>query len=149
MNTFRGSKSDKYLPITEIAKLVRKELKSLFPKWKFSVRTRKFAGGRALDVSFQAGPRHLIREDGSDTSKYAIRCGNAQFNGSPRRGQDDRWYCNGYPITAECAAMIKRIAQVINQWNDWDIDIMTDYHRVSYYTHIDMGQWNKPFEVKQ
>ena len=53
---FTGERYGTFLPITEIARLTRAELKTLFPDWKFSVRTKKFSGGRSMDVSLQAGP---------------------------------------------------------------------------------------------
>ncbi|MEQ8308046.1 MAG: LPD29 domain-containing protein [Hoeflea sp.] len=39
-----------YLSVTDTAKLIRKRLKALYPKVKFSVRSRKYAGGASIDV---------------------------------------------------------------------------------------------------
>lgn len=50
-----GSNYDKVskLSTTEIAKLVRADLKRDFPLYKFGVRTRYFAGGSAIDVTIK------------------------------------------------------------------------------------------------
>ena len=42
--------------VTETAKTIRKELKEGFPGTKFSVRSSKFAGGDAIDISWELGP---------------------------------------------------------------------------------------------
>ena len=42
------------LDVAEIAKLIRKDLKAAFPGSKFSVRTRRFAGGCAIDTELKS-----------------------------------------------------------------------------------------------
>jgi hypothetical protein len=42
--------------VTETAQLVRAALKQAFPGVKFSVRSRKYAGGASIDVSWTDGP---------------------------------------------------------------------------------------------
>jgi hypothetical protein len=44
------------LRAAEVAKLIRKRLKTEFPGTKFSVRTSTFAGGAAVDVRYTDGP---------------------------------------------------------------------------------------------
>lgn len=46
----------RYIRTTEVAKLIRKELKTSFPGYKFSVRSRSYAGGSSIDVSWTDGP---------------------------------------------------------------------------------------------
>lgn len=53
--TSNGWKGEKYettkdLSTTEIAKLIRKEIKECFPNIKVSVRTQYFSGGSSIDV---------------------------------------------------------------------------------------------------
>ncbi|NIN00470.1 MAG: hypothetical protein GTO24_21030 [candidate division Zixibacteria bacterium] len=45
-----------WVPSTEVAKIVRKVLKKEFPETRFSVRTRKYAGGASIDVEWWDGP---------------------------------------------------------------------------------------------
>ena len=42
----------------ECAKMLRKQLKKSFPDTKFSVRTRRYAGGSSLDVKWTDGPTY-------------------------------------------------------------------------------------------
>lgn len=46
----------KYDSLTKGSKNLRRELKDLFPKTKFSVRSRSFSGGDAIDVNWTDGP---------------------------------------------------------------------------------------------
>lgn len=46
----------RHLSVTETAKIVRKELKREFPGVKFSVRSKSYAGGASIDVSWTDGP---------------------------------------------------------------------------------------------
>ena len=41
---------------TDIAKIMRRELKTNYPKTKFSVRCKSYAGGGAIDISWTDGP---------------------------------------------------------------------------------------------
>lgn len=45
-----------YVKITEIAKLVRSDLKEAFPNTTFSVRSDTYTGGRSIDVFYKNGP---------------------------------------------------------------------------------------------
>lgn len=42
----------RYITTTETAKIIRKTLKSEFPGIKFSVRSRKYAGGSSINISY-------------------------------------------------------------------------------------------------
>ena len=150
---FTGERYGTFLPITEIARLTRAELKTLFPDWKFSVRTKKFSGGRSMDVSLQAGP-----ESPFATLKVAPDPmfpdyphpdhdgGYLQVNEIAVREVDGRWWHYRYELTEKGAEIIKEMARVANLWNRKDIEIQSDYFNVSYWVHLEIGQWDKPFE---
>ena len=46
----------RYVSVTDTAKLLRQSLRSAFPGVKFSVKSRKYAGGASIDVSWTDGP---------------------------------------------------------------------------------------------
>lgn len=46
----------RHIPNTDVAKLVRRDLKSAFAGTKFSVRTNKYSGGSSIDVTWTDGP---------------------------------------------------------------------------------------------
>lgn len=50
-------RSARYLSCAETAKLMRAALKAKFPGFAFSVRSRTYTGGSAIDVSWTDGPR--------------------------------------------------------------------------------------------
>lgn len=46
----------RYVPVAEIAKMIRKKLKEKFPGQKFSVRSSSYAGGASIRVGWMDGP---------------------------------------------------------------------------------------------
>lgn len=46
----------RYIGVVEAAKLMRRALAAKFPGTKFSVRTKKYAGGSSIDISYRDGP---------------------------------------------------------------------------------------------
>ena len=46
----------RYISPTDVAKLVRKDLRATFGGVKFSVRTSKYSGGSSINVSWEDGP---------------------------------------------------------------------------------------------
>ena len=46
----------RYIPVVEVAKLVRRALKAAYPDTRFSVRSNKYAGGASIHVSWIEGP---------------------------------------------------------------------------------------------
>lgn len=53
-----------------------------------------------------------------------------------------------YGLGMECAALFGRIRDAMNTGNHDRSDVMTDYFDVGHYIEINIGAWNKPFEVK-
>src|SRR3954468_22279025 len=46
----------KFISVAETAKLIRAALKKAFPTVKFAVRSKKYAGGASINVSWTDGP---------------------------------------------------------------------------------------------
>lgn len=51
-----ASKSPRYMPVAEVAKHLRAELKASFPAAKFSVRSSSYAGGASIRIEWTNGP---------------------------------------------------------------------------------------------
>src|SRR3990167_3139449 len=51
-----GQMETVYIGTTEVAKMIRQELKQAFPDTKFSVRSSKYSGGCSIDVYWTDGP---------------------------------------------------------------------------------------------
>jgi len=54
--TIRPGESRTYVPITDVAKLVRKTLKQHFGAFPFSVRSSRYSGGSSISVYWTDGP---------------------------------------------------------------------------------------------
>lgn len=107
MNT--GKNHDPERSTTDTAKAIRKALKTKFGKaWKFSVRTRRFAGGSSIDVEIKAAPSPLYHQG---------------FEGEPPYQ------------TLLCQSALEDIKGIMDDHNRQDVDTMSDYWNVAFYGH--------------
>ena len=113
----------------EIAKQIRIELKEKFKSGKFSVTTDSYTGGSSLNVSLMKHEKMVIA-DGSDyiqVNHYYI----------------DDAKC----LTEEGKSIMSGILNIINKFH-WDkSEIETDYFNCNFYIHLNVGKWDKPFQL--
>ncbi|WP_375000188.1 hypothetical protein [Aeromicrobium sp. CTD01-1L150] len=107
-----------HVNVTDVAKNVRQEIKTakaaghLPDHLDYRVTTDKFAGGQSLDVTVCGLDDTQVRE--------------------PKNN-------NGFtPLTAEARELDSRVQGIADAWNRQDIDSMTDYFNVSYYSHVEL-----------
>lgn len=122
---FTGSKykDTANLSTTQIAKLVRSELRAKFPqkKWyKFSVRTDYFAWWSSIDVDIIAVPFKVTTDEYVEAVKNNI----------------NRSYYNIKMFTPEAEELERVSKAILNQYNFDDSDSQTDYFHVNYYWHV-------------
>lgn len=55
------------------------------------------------------------------------------------------WYQEHF--TGKCLEILEKILPVLNRGNHNRSDILSDYHDVGWYVYVNVGQWNKPFQV--
>lgn len=118
-----------YISTSEV-KRIRETLKQALPEFKFSV--KKGSGSLSVDVAIMAGPLDLTVDCAEN--------GHRQLN---------HYYLNNYHHSDLYEAVhdiIKR-APVEKHYNN--SDAMTDYFDVAYYYHINVGAWDKPYQIKQ
>lgn len=106
----------------EDTKLIRKELKTRFPKFKFSVKNDRHTSVR---VVIKSGPTNFgVTGDGATLNQY-------------------------HTYRYENKEILEEIIEVINTAGTFKnfnkSDITTDYFHVGYYVDISLGTWNKPF----
>lgn len=144
--------SKKIYDTTKIAKMVRQQIKKEIPNCKFSVTSKYFSGGSEITVSLMTAPFPVFAQDvdcnGNKQEKDYTQLNHFQL----RRGFDydrrDPGVCNGVFLTPEAWEVLKRADEIANLHN-WDnSDIQTDYFDVNYYFNINIGKWNKPFQIK-
>ena len=143
--------SEKIYDTTKVAKLVRQQLKKEIPACKFSVTSKWFSGGSEISVSLMAAPFPVFAKDedvnGNEQEKDYAQLNHYQL----RRGFDYSHHhpgvCNGVYLTPEAWEVLARAVE-IGQLHNWDnSDIQTDYFDVNYWFHINIGKWDKPFQI--
>jgi hypothetical protein len=123
-NMFVGSKYNEtsHLSISEKAKLIRAELKTAYPKVKFSVTTSKYSGGCSLDVEIKA----------VDSNPFSPEYN--EFLSSNK--QLDEWNFSKEKYSAVFLAMKTNLKSIVEQYNFDDSDTQSDYYSVAFYSHI-------------
>lgn len=118
-----------YISANEVA-AIRKELKARFPKWKFSV--RKGSGSLSVDV--------------------AILQGTCAFEGKSHSQVNPYWLAEHWKDADDLAALTA-INEIMHNapgraggtvFFD-NSDIQSDYFNTAFYTHLSIGEWNKPY----
>ena len=134
---------------TEEVKAVRVALKDSFKnKIKFSVRREHYS---SLNVSIVSGEINFF--DGSLDSEDRHNP-NAPINKFDGYEQINEYYPENYGKHSE---LFKKIVEIMKTapanvkggraWYD-NSDAMTDYFDTAYYTHLNIGKWDKPYEYK-
>jgi hypothetical protein len=111
---------------------VRSELKQAFPKWKFSV--RKGSGSLSIEVNIMQGtaafegktnhqvnPYWIDQQWANHEDRFVLSQINEIMHNAPGRANKDRVYFD-------------------------HSDAMTDYFHTAFYTHLSIGQWDKPYQ---
>ena len=135
----------KYMDIKDIAKNVRKQLNTEFPKCKWSVRIQRYSGGQSLGVYLMGAPFKVFAIP--KTINGYDNGGHAQLNKYQLLDKypDNKRICNGRYLTKKAWTVLKRACEIMDADN-WDrSDIMVDYFDVNYYSDISIGKWNKDF----
>ena len=159
------SKSEKInLSTTEIAKSIREQLKEEFPNCKFSITRQYFSMGSSITVCLMKSNFKVIR-DFSELSKNAIsNLGFGYTDEDIQQRQQENYHqlnpytlreeynpdlwCNGVFLTKEGHNLLKRVVGIVDYFNYDESDAMTDYSCVNFYSHLEIGKWNKPYENK-
>lgn len=156
----QGTRYDRDLSLKDIAKLVRKELKTKFPKCKFSVTTEYYSMGQSLHISLMAGPFEVLQVPERDSFSHPIS--DTEYAAIKERHQDliehgayhqlneyqfDKYdgINNGMGITSEAWNVLKGAVEIVNSFNFNDSDGQIDYFNVNFYTHFNIGKYDKPY----
>lgn len=115
----------------EDVKAIRVELKAAFPKWKFSV-----------------------RKDNNLAVAVTIKQGTCSFEGK-QHAQVNQYYIDSHWTDAEDQMALTRINEIMHnapgranaQRKFYDnTDAMIDYFDTAFYTHLQIGGWNKEYQ---
>ena len=114
----------------EGTKKIRDELKASFPNLKFSVRNDNYS---SVNVSIVKGNLDFSPIDPKAKENYDGR-GYQQLNHYYLE-----WYNN--------AEVLKKIREICMRGNHDNSDLQTDYFDVGWYVSINVGKWDKPYEL--
>ena len=114
----------------------------------------------SLEVTLQKGKLDLIgNQVALMRDPMRTRSGGISFNDTPENTERSIQYLlkgrnhqvNPYYIdnqyTGACASFMKELVAAMNDGNHDNSDIQTDYFDVGWYIHVNVGKWNKPYEV--
>jgi len=148
---------------TEIARLIRKQLRSEFPKFKWSVTSKYYSGGSSITLALMESPIRIKKTVQEITEKarndYASRqytdenLKYSQENDYHQLNQyqlledfNDHAWCNGLFLTKQGHGVMQRAIKIAHQYNYDESDTQIDYFDVNFYLHPELGKWNKPFK---
>ena len=139
-----------YRGIVEIAKTVRETLKKELPECKFSVVVDQYSMGCSLNVALMSAPFEVFGSD-RDTAGNIRHSDYAQLNHYTLLRDEgfDQWngQNNGNDLTKAAWDTLKHATRIA-LFEHWDkSDITTDYFHTNFYYHLNIGKWNKPFQV--
>ena len=132
-----------YIKTNEVAE-IRKALKEKFGKsLKFSVRRQHYS---SVDVSIVSGNIDFYDGSMDSTDKYNGQVykfdGHSQIN-----DHYPEYYGKHEKLFADIIKIMKTAPAKADGGRAWydNSDAMTDYFDTAYYTHINVGKWDKPY----
>jgi hypothetical protein len=124
-----GSRYDINLSITDIAKAVREYAKTndILKECKFSITISRASMCQELNVTLMSAPKQV-------------------FVDKTRKSMQGAHY-HKEPLTTYGQLVIETITEYVQSYNYDDSDPYTDYFSVNFYESINIGKWDRPFEV--
>ena len=134
---------------TDEVKAVRVALKERFKnKLKFSVRREHYS---SLNVSIVSGEINFFDGSLNRKDKYHPDAVGHVFDGHEQINEYyPEYYGKHEMLIAEIINIMKTAPANVKGGRAWydNSDAMTDYFDTAYYTHLNIGKWDKPYEYK-
>ena len=132
---------------TDDVKHIRNELKKELPQYKFSVVRDHHS---SVTISLMKGPAFNDYEyfDRYNNVTKTANLSDGEYHQINQYHLEDFYGKENAEILSKIDT-ISRTAPAKNGGKVWynDSDIQTDYFDIAYYVHINVGKWNKPYEV--
>lgn len=130
MNIGIKYETTKNLTTAEIAKMIRSDIKALvkageLPAAAYSVRTRSYSGGSSIDVTIS---------------------GSLPFRSLKIGSRFGRWEA---VQTDALNALVAKLNVIVNAYNRQDVDLMTDYFNVRFYSDVRGHTTNREVEYAE
>lgn len=130
-NGWKGAKHDWSRSTTETAALIRTALKEIHGDCKWSVTTHLASMCAEISVSLMEAPHAVIAPGRKETY--------LQINGY-YIDRDER-------LTQYGKDLLSHAQQLLNEYNYKDCDSMIDYFHVDFYDSLNVGKWDRPFQI--
>ena len=155
--SWKGVNYELGLDCKEIAKLIRKELKMLYPEFKFSI-TSKY---NHLSVYMTQAPRQPFEDNknidfdllsrrhpyGSTPKELMTQLDNYREGTYSGYSVNHYYIESSYMLTPESKKIFTKIKELLDSFNYDDSDSMTDYFSTKFYMDLGIGKWDKPFII--
>lgn len=141
-NGWKGERYNGSLSTTEISKIIKTYCKEMYPTWKFSVTSEYYSGGSSIHVSVMEAPYYIFNDEAIkndtcwDIDGDEIHLQLHHFN-----DRDKKFF-------VESAYLVMQdVYDFMQSYNYDDSDSMIDYFSTNFYSHFNIGKWNKGFKV--
>lgn len=158
---WEGKNYNNNLSTTDIAKIIRQQLKKEYPNCKFSIRSEYYSMGSSIHICLISAPFEVFPDNVPDLdhpvaeiNRFAGYLKEAREKGYTQLNQyqfkynwKDEQINNCTPLTEKVWSCMKRVYQIATEYNYDDSDAQIDYFSTNFYLHLNIGKWNKPFVV--
>jgi len=148
---WKGKNYSVDLTTKDIAKIIREKLKKEFRDCKFSVRCEYFSGGSSITISLMSAKFEVFNKKyKQDKNGYAYTEDNykyVQLNEYVFNNDFKDGYNNGVYLTKKVWDILKKVVEIVKNYQYVDSDIQTDYYNTNFYFDLTIGRWDKPFKI--
>ena len=145
-NQEKGTKNMAFISAEDV-KHIRNELKKELPQYKFSVVRDHHS---SVTISLMKGPAFKVHEY-FDRYAQETKIGNLSDGEHHQINQHwlEEFYGKENAKVLDKIHVIAKTAPAKNGGKVWynDSDAMIDYFDIAYYIHINVGKWNKQYEI--
>jgi hypothetical protein len=174
--SWTGNNYNGNLSLKEIAKIIKNELKRLYPDVTFSITSELYSMGQSLHISLMSAKKDIFKTfeqavedaDGKSLGYARIYAHPEKWEGLTEQDLENskraieslkheiekkHVQINQYHIDSELCVndygkeLLKKAYELATSFNYDDSDGQIDYFDTNFYLHLNIGKWNKPFEV--
>jgi hypothetical protein len=154
-NGWAGSRYNPNLRLRDIAPIVRRYVKDVYPTWKFSVRTEYFANGCAINITLTEVPENIFPDEKIRESALAKQGTWQSYEEAYQciqkvveSGYMQNWQWHYSWMSDKAIAVLQDVEALIQSYRYDDSDNRFDYFDTNFYTHLDIGKGrNKPLKI--
>lgn len=132
----------------ETKKKINLALKKVIPKsWKWSLGINHYS---TLVLTVWSAPVDMIADHVAYINARNTQPWQHRYEEKPTHISVNHHWLDEQFVSQELTDLWKRILETIKDAGEWfdKSDIQTDYFNTAFYISLNLGRWDKPFEVK-